>query len=244
MVEKCPIAALITEPVLQNIGVVKPQPGYLQGLRALADRHGFLLILDEVKTGFRSSLGGYQPIAGVTADLSTYGKAVANGFPLAALAGKAAYMDLAVTPDPQKRVLVAGTYNCHPVPLAAAIACLEKLMNPRLDVYGKLERLATRLESGQRELFQRHGVPAFVSRVGSASCVYFSRHEPQDWWEVIEHHDAAFDLRYRRALIDRGIYHFPVIAKQGSISFAHTETDIDRTLEATDEVLRVLTRSA
>jgi glutamate-1-semialdehyde 2,1-aminomutase len=244
MVEKCPIAALITEPVLQNIGVVKPQPGYLQGLRALADRHGFLLILDEVKTGFRSSLGGYQPIAGVTADLSTYGKAVANGFPLAALAGKAAYMDLAVTPDPQKRVLVAGTYNCHPVPLAAAIACLEKLMNPRLDVYGKLERLATRLESGQRELFQRHGVPAFVSRVGSASCVYFSRHEPQDWWEVIEHHDAAFDLRYRRALIDRGIYHFPVIAKQGSISFAHTETDIDRTLEATDDVLRALTRSA
>ena len=244
MVEKYPIAALITEPVLQNIGVVKPQPGYLQGLRALADRHGFLLILDEVKTGFRSSLGGYQPIAGVTADLSTYGKAVANGFPLAALAGKAAYMDLAVTPDPQKRVLVAGTYNCHPVPLAAAIACLEKLMNPRLDVYGKLERLAARLESGQRGLFKRHGVPAFISRVGSASCVYFARQEPRDWWEVIEHHDAAFDLRYRRALIDRGIYHFPVIAKQGSISFAHTETDIDRTLEATDEVLRVLTLSA
>ena len=244
MVEKYPIAALITEPVLQNIGVVKPQPGYLQGLRALADRHGFLLILDEVKTGFRSSLGGYQPIAGVTADLSTYGKAVANGFPLAALAGKAAYMDLAVTPDPQKRVLVAGTYNCHPVPLAAAIACLEKLMNPRLDVYGKLERLAARLESGQRGLFKRHGVPAFISRVGSASCVYFARQEPRDWWEVIEHHDAAFDLRYRRALIDRGIYHFPVIAKQGSISFAHTETDIDRTLEATDDVLRALTRSA
>jgi glutamate-1-semialdehyde 2,1-aminomutase len=244
MVEKYPIAALITEPVLQNIGVVKPQPGYLQGLRALADRHGFLLILDEVKTGFRSSLGGYQPIAGVTADLSTYGKAVANGFPLAALAGKAAYMDLAVTPDPQKRVLVAGTYNCHPVPLAAAIACLEKLMNPRLDVYGKLERLAARLESGQRGLFKRHGVPAFISRVGSASCVYFARQEPRDWWEVIEHHDGAFDLRYRRALIDRGIYQFPVIAKQGSISFAHTETDIDRTLEATDDVLRALTRSA
>jgi glutamate-1-semialdehyde 2,1-aminomutase len=244
MVEKYPIAALITEPVLQNIGVVKPQPGYLQGLRALADRPGFLLILDEVKTGFRSSLGGYQPIAGVTADLSTYGKAVANGFPLAALAGKAAYMDLAVTPDPQKRVLVAGTYNCHPVPLAAAIACLEKLMNPRLDVYGKLERLAARLESGQRGLFKRHGVPAFISRVGSASCVYFARQEPRDWWEVIEHHDGAFDLRYRRALIDRGIYQFPVIAKQGSISFAHTETDIDRTLEATDDVLRALTRSA
>jgi glutamate-1-semialdehyde 2,1-aminomutase len=235
------IAALITEPVLQNIGVVKPLPGYLQGLRDLADRHGFLLIFDEVKTGFRASLGGYQAIAGVTADLSTYGKAVANGFPLAAMAGNAAYMDLAASADLAKRVLLAGTYNCHPIPVAAAIACLNKLMDPRQDVYGKLERLAQRLEAGQRELFSRHGIPSVISRVGSASCVYFTSHgEPRDWWDILEHHDAAFDARYRRALIERGIYHFPVIVKQGSISFAHTEADIDQTLEATDEALRGL----
>lgn len=244
MAKKCEIAALITEPVLQNIGVVKPQPGYLQGLRDLADRHGFLLILDEVKTGFRASLGGYQAIAGVTADLSTYGKAFANGFPIAALAGKAKYLDLATIADPQKRVLIAGTYNCHPVPVAAAIACLKKLMDPRQDVYGKLERLAQRLEAGQRELFARHGVPAIISRVGSASCVYFTTHgEPRDWWDILEHHDAAFDTRYRRALIERGIYHFPVIVKQGSISFAHSEADIDQTLSATDDALHELTRN-
>ncbi len=108
------IAGLITEPVLQNIGVVKPKPGYLQGLRDLADQYGFVLIFDEVKTGFRASLGGYQAVAGVTADLSTYGKAFANGFPIAAMAGKAPLMDLAIHPDPAKRVLIAGTYNCHP----------------------------------------------------------------------------------------------------------------------------------
>ena len=235
------IAALITEPVLQNIGVVKPKPGYLQGLRDLADRYGFVLIFDEVKTGFRSSLGGYQALAGVTADLSTYGKAVANGFPLAAMAGRADLMDLATSPDPTKRVLIAGTYNCHPVPVAAAIACLKKLMDPAQRVYDKLEGLARRLEAGQRDLFNRYDVPAVISRVGSASCVYFSTVEPSDWWDILDHHDAAFDARYRRALIERGIYHFPVIVKQGSISFAHNEGDIDQTLEATESALRALT---
>lgn len=240
VVQRHPIAALITEPVLQNIGVIKPQPGYLAGLRALADRYGFVLILDEVKTGFRASLGGYQPLAGVTADLSTYGKAFANGFPIAALAGKASLMDLACDSDPKRRVLIAGTYNCHPVPVAAAVACLKKIMDPRMDVYGHLERLAQRLEAGQCRLFAKHGVPAIVSRVGSASCVYFSKDEPHDWESVLALHDAAFDTRYRRALIEHGIYHFPVFVKQGSISFAHSEADIDRTLEATDAALRAL----
>src|SRR5687768_1586978 len=116
------IAALITEPALQNIGVVKPRAGYLAGLRELADRYGFLLIFDEVKTGFRASLGGYQPIAGVAGDLSVYGKAIANGFPLGALAGRSQYMDLATSADAAKRVLLAGTYNAHPVNVVAAIA--------------------------------------------------------------------------------------------------------------------------
>jgi glutamate-1-semialdehyde 2,1-aminomutase len=240
MAKKYPIAALITEPVLQNIGVVKPQPGYLKGLRELADRCGFLLILDEVKTGFRASLGGYQALAGVTADLSTYGKAVANGFPLAAMAGKAAYMDLAASNEPNKKVLLAGTYNCHPVPVAAAIVCLKKLMDPKLDVYSRLEQLAQKLESGQRELFARYKIPAFISRVGSASCVYFTDKEPKDWWDILENHNSGFDAKYRRALIERGIYLFPVMAKQGSISFAHSEADIETTLEATDCVLREL----
>jgi glutamate-1-semialdehyde 2,1-aminomutase len=235
-----PIAALITEPALQNIGVVKPRPGYLEGLRKLADSYGFVLIFDEVKTGFRASLGGYQQLSGVTADLSTFGKAFANGFPIAALAGKRQYLDLAIDPDPKRRVLIAGTYNCHPIPLAAAIACLKKLMDPKHDVYGHLESLATKLEEGQRRLFADRGVVATISRIGSAHCVYFSDHAPVDWWDILHSHNFALDVQYRRALIERGIYNFPVAAKQGSISFAHTTEDIDITIEALASALKTL----
>ena len=239
---KYDLAALITEPVLQNIGVVKPKADYLVGLRGLADRYGFLLIFDEVKTGFRASLGGYQAIANVTPDLSTFGKAFANGFPIAALAGKQQFMDLAISPNPAKRVLVGGTYNCHPVPVAAATACLKKLMDPDLDVYGTLERLAQRLEKGQRKLFNKHNVKAVISRVGSAHCVYFAARVPECWWDVLELHNFKFDLDYRRALLERGVYYFPVACKQGSISFAHTEEDIDFTLAAMDDTLFTLAR--
>ena len=240
MAKKYAIAALITEPALQNIGIVKPKAGYLEGLRKLADQYGFVLIFDEVKTGFRASLGGYQGVSGVMPDLSTFGKAFANGYPIAALAGRRQYMDLAIDADPKRRVLIAGTYNCHPIPVAAAIACLKKLRDPKRDVYGQLEKLAQKLEEGQAKLLADHGVTATISRIGSAHCVYFADHAPIDWWDLLHSHDFAFDLKYRKALISRGIYNFPVAAKQGSITFAHTADDIEQTLKATDEVLRVL----
>lgn len=240
LLDRYDVAALIAEPALQNIGVVKPQPGYLEGLRKLADEAGLVLIFDEVKTGFRAGLGGYQGLSGVVPDLSTFGKAMANGYPISALAGRRRFMDLAISDDPAKRVLVAGTYNCHPAPVAAATACLKKLCDESVDVHGRLERLACRLEEGQRKLFADHGVTAVVNRIGSASCVYFMDRAPTNWWEIASRHDFDLDLRYRRALIERGVYHFPVPTKQGSISFAHTKEDIDATLQATDEVLRLL----
>jgi glutamate-1-semialdehyde 2,1-aminomutase len=238
--KKYDVGALITEPVLQNIGIVKPHPDYLVGLRELADRYGFLLIFDEVKTGFRAALGGYQSIAKVVPDLSTFGKAFANGFPIAALAGKQQFMDLAISTEPSERVLVAGTYNAHPVPVAAAIACLNKLMDPVLDVYGTLERLAQRLEHGQWKLFEKHDVQVTIERVGSAHCVYFAAQAPECWWDVLELHDFQFDAAFRRELLERGVYYFPVPCKQGSISFAHTERDIDQTLAAMDTALHAL----
>jgi len=241
LVRRYDVAALITEPALQNIGVVPPQTGYLEGLRELADREGFVLIFDEVKTGFRAHLGGYQGLCGVTPDLSTFGKAMANGFPIAALAGRQPYMDLAISDDPSRRVLIAGTYNCHPVPVAAAIACLGKLSDPARDVHGRLEQLACRLEEGQKKLLADHGLTATISRIGSAHCVYFMDRAPANWWDIVTGHDFDFDARYRRALVERGIYHFPVPTKQGSISFAHTDDDIDTTLAATDAALRALT---
>ena len=212
----------------------------MEGLRELASAAGFVLIFDEVKTGFRAGLGGYQGLCGVTPDLSTFGKALANGFPIAALAGKQPLMDLAISSDAAKRVLIAGTYNCHPVPVAAAIASLKKLSDPKVGAYDRLERLAQRLEEGQERLFRDHRVKATISRIGSAHCVYFMDRVPTNWWELLKGHDFAFDTRYRRALIDQGVYHFPVPSKQGSISLAHTDSDIDATLEATELALRLL----
>ena len=234
------IAAMILEPVLQNIGVVKPNPGYLEGLRELANRMGFVLIFDEVKTGFRASLGGYQELCGVVPDLSTFGKAIANGYPISALAGKRALLDLTISDNPANRVMVAGTYNCHPVPVAAAIACLKKLADSAIDVYGRLEENSRRLEEGQRRLFHDYGITVSYSRLGSAHCVYFMPTAPTNWWELLSGHNFSFDIQLRRELIDRGIYYFPVAAKQGSVSFAHTANDIDETIQALDEALHTL----
>jgi glutamate-1-semialdehyde 2,1-aminomutase len=231
------IAALITEPVLQNVGVVKPAEGYLAGLRRLADQFGFLLIFDEVKTGFRAALGGYQSICGVTPDLSTFGKAFANGYPIAALAGKSEYLELATSSDPKRRVLIAGTYNAHPIPVAAAIACLHKLSDQKLAVYETLDSRTERLVQGAEQIFCRLGIEAVVVRQGSAHSFYFMPHAPQNWWQLVTGHDFEFDRRFRQAMIDRGVYYFPLPTKQGSVSFAHSSADIDRTLEIMEESL-------
>ncbi|HXG23175.1 MAG TPA: aspartate aminotransferase family protein [Chthonomonadales bacterium] len=233
-----PVACLITEPILQNIGVVKPEPGYLQGLRDLCDHYGVIFVLDEVKTGFRHALAGYQSLVGVTPDLTVFGKAIANGYPLGAIGGKAEIMDLFDSPDPKQRVMIAGTYNGHPLVMAAAIATMEKLIREESTLYPRLEALGTRLETGLAGLFREYGITATIVRQGSAFCVYFMDRPPRCWHDIAEHHDMKRDLRYRRALIERGIYYFPLPTKQGSISAAHSEEDIDFTLEATEAVLK------
>jgi glutamate-1-semialdehyde 2,1-aminomutase len=149
------IAALMLEPVLQNIGVVKPLPGYLEGLRRLCDAYGTLLVFDEVKTGFRNGLGGYQALCGVRPDLSTFGKAVANGYPLGVIGGRAEYMRYFDHPDLKERVLIAGTYNGHPVPVFAAIATLKKLRD-RHDDEDRRDR-DPRLPRADAELDLRQG---------------------------------------------------------------------------------------
>lgn len=238
---KYPVACLLTEPILQNIGIVKPKPGYLEGLRKLCDQHGVVLVFDEVKTGFRHALGGYQSICGVRPDLATFGKAIANGYPLGAIGGKKEIMDLFDFPDPAKRVLIAGTYNGHPLPVAAAIATMEKLIREKETLYPRLESFGARMEAGLTKLFKEHNITATVARQGSAFCAYFMDHAPVDWHDVAEHHDMKLDLRYRKALIEKGIYHFPLPTKQGSISAAHTEEDVLLTLDRTRDVVKILT---
>lgn len=226
------VACIILEPILQNIGLVRPRAGYLEGLRQLADEHGFLLIFDEVKTGFRHALGGFQSLCGVLPDLSTFGKAVANGYPLGIIGGRADLMEYFAHPDPRKRVLIAGTYNAHPVALAAAIATVRKLAacaSPT--AYQHTERLGGVLERGVRSILAEYDRPFHFSRQGSAFCLYFMDHAPRDFHDIADHHDFTFDGKLRRALIETGIYQFPLPIKQGSISFAHTAADMEITLE-------------
>lgn len=234
------IAAIILEPVLQNIGVVKPQPGYLEGLRELCDARGTVLIFDEVKTGFRHALGGYQEISGVTPDLCTFGKAVANGYPLGVVGGRREIMALCGSSDPARRVVVAGTYNGHPVNVAAARATLMRLRQGDGAVYRRLEELGARMEEGLKRVFAQRPYATTLVRQGSAFTLYFMDHAPVSWRDIAIHNDNARDLAYRRAMIEAGIFHFPVATKQSSISLAHSEADIDATIEATAEVAREL----
>ncbi|MEJ1961735.1 MAG: aspartate aminotransferase family protein [Gammaproteobacteria bacterium] len=238
--ERYPIAALITEPVLQNIGVVLPEAGYLAGLRALANELGFVLIFDEVKTGFRHALGGYSALSGVTPDLVVYGKAIANGFPLAIVGGKREFMDHLVHPDVSRRPFVAGTYNGHPVAVAAAIRTIEYLAGNQNTLYPFLDQLGAKLQAGMTGIFAKHSMPAVVTRQGSALSFYFTPHAPRDLHDIIGGHDFAKDLAVRRALIERGVFFIPIATKQCSISAAHTVADIDFTLEQLDGSLASL----
>ncbi len=240
LVETGKIAAVIVEPILQNIGIIKPLSGYLEFLRQLCTKHGTLLIFDEVKTGFRHALGGYQSICKVGPDLSVFGKAAANGYPLGVIGGKAEYMGFCCHDDPARRVLIAGTYNAHPFVVAAAIATIRKLKSRGEEIYSHLENLGAQMESGLCNLFASRGYPTTIVRAGSAFVVYFMDHEPTCWADIARHNDAKRDVRYRRALIENGVFHFPVTTKQGSISFAHSEADIDKTLSITEAVLKQL----
>jgi len=226
-----PVAAVITEPVLQNIGVIKPDDGYLVGLRTLADELGFLMIMDEVKTGFRQGLGGYASVADVSPDLLTFGKAVANGFPIAILGGKAEYMDLLAASDLSKRPLLAGTYNGHPVAVAAAIATVNILKSRGKEIYAHLESLGHLAETGIADSLADYGVTASVVRVGSAFSFYFMDHAPRDFHDLLVNHDFARDVELRKSLIREGIYMVPVATKQCSISAAHAIEDIELMLE-------------
>jgi glutamate-1-semialdehyde 2,1-aminomutase len=229
--DKYPVAALITEPILQNVGIIKPEAGYLEGLRNLANRYKFVLIFDEVKTGFRHGIGGYAKIAGVVPDLAVFGKAIANGYPIAVLAGKRDLMDWFVHSEPSRRVLLAGTYNAHPVPTMAAIATIERLLMNDGEVYQKVERLGQKVQNELENILANLGLNAVVARQGSAFCVYLMDHCPKDWHDLAAHHDSALDQKLRLALISHGVYFFPAAVKQCSISFAHSEGDIEFTLE-------------
>ncbi|HVY76099.1 MAG TPA: aspartate aminotransferase family protein [Puia sp.] len=236
VMKKYPVACVITEPVLQNIGVISPDPGYLDGLIDLCETYGVVCIFDEVKTGFRSALGGYQSVANVRPHLSVFGKAIANGYPIGIIGGKREIMELFDAEDAEKRVLIAGTYNAHPLNTVAAIATLTVLQNPK--VYKHISYISNLLYKGLEPLFLEKGIPAVIAKNASAYCVYFCEQAPKDLHDILMNHDFDLDISLRKRLIEKGIYQIPLACKQNSISYAHSEDDIYHTLQMTREALQ------
>lgn len=228
------IAAVLVEIIPHNIGCVLPRPEFLAALRQLTTDYGIVLIFDEVITGFRHDLGGYQRICGVTPDLSTFAKAMANGYPIAALAGRAELMDRF---GPGGGVFFAGTYNGHPVGVAAALATIAELADGA--VHRHCFALARRAADGLQQIAAEHGVPMTVAVFGSVFVPYFMEGPIESYTDLLRN-DTARDLWFRRAMCERGIFMLPTALKRNHVSAAHTAEDIDRTLETARQVFKAM----
>ena len=227
------VAAIILEPIPHNVGCLMPEQAFLEGVRAACDRDGIVLIFDEVITGFRHGLGGYQAECRVTPDLTTLGKAMANGFPVAALGGKRWLMEHFNPRDGD--VFFAGTFNGHASSVAASLATIELMETGR--VHERIFRLGERMRVGLTEIVNRLGIAATVAGFGSGYVLYFLE-GPLRSYEDLLRNDAALFVRYRRELIARGVFELPVNLKRSHLSFSHTDADVDRTLEAAEDALR------
>jgi len=230
------IAAVIIEPIAHNPPNLIPEPGFLEELREACTAHDALLIFDEIITGFRHHLGGYQAICGITPDLTTVGKAMANGFPIAALVGPRALMERFAT-HPNGDVFFAGTYNGNAVGVSAALATLQVLAAE--DVHRHLFRLGDRMRQGLREIVDDLGVPAIATGYGSIYSLMFTE-TPLRSFKDAERADKDLFIRYREQLLARGIIELPVPFVRAQVTYAHTEEDVDRALEAATEALRAL----
>ena len=228
------IAAVIVEPIVGNMGVVPPAPGFLEALRDLTRRHHALLIFDEVITGFRVAYGGVQTVRDVAPDLTCLGKIVGGGLPLAAFGGRREVMELLAPLGP---VYQAGTLSGNPLAVAAGIETLAQLRHG--DPYARLESLGAQLEAGVRAALARHRVRGVVNRVGSMWTLFFGVDAMRSGTDIPNVDTAAFGKFFQR-MLDRGIYLPPSAFEAAFISLAHSEDDIDSTVRAADDSLSAL----
>lgn len=234
------IAAVILEPVPHNIGCVLPDAEFLQCVRDETTRAGSVLVFDEVITCFRHALGGWQSLCGVVPDLTTLGKSVANGYPVAALGGRADLMEQFST-TPGAPVFFAGTYNGHPAVVAAALATLKKLQEE--PVHEHVFRLGDAVRKGLVEVFSELNVPAIPHGFGSVFLTYFmDGPEPRNYDDLLAN-DAATFVGYRRRMVDQGVFELPLNLKRSHLSYAHTDSDVDALLEATRHAVRDTVRA-
>jgi len=228
------IAALLVEPVAYNLGCVRLADDFLKGLRKLCDEHGIMLIFDEVITGLRVGMHGYQGICGVTPDLCTLGKAIGNTYPIAVVAGPAKYMDHFNTTD-NGTVAYGGTFNGSPFAMAACIKTMEVLERDQVHKY--LFDLGDYLRNGMNEIFKQQGYEAEMTGYGSISIPLFGK-GPFNCQDDIANTDMEACIKFREGLVKRGYYIVPGDVKRLCLMYTHTKEDIDGLFQVTEDTLK------
>ena len=225
------IAGIIVEPVAGNMGVVPPAEGFLEGLRSLTSANGAALIFDEVITGFRLAYGGAQTLFNITPDITCLGKIIGGGLPVGAYGGRREIMEQVAPLGPMYQ---AGTLSGNPLAVTAGITTLKELQNP--GVYQHMDSLAQRLTEGISQVFAQHEVPSHINRVNSMFTGFFTA-GPVDTLAQVEQADTAKYGAYFHALLERGVYIAPSQFEAGFVSLAHTQEDIDHTIQVADDAL-------
>ncbi len=226
------IACLIIEPVMMNIGIVVPQPGYLDGLRSLCTRHGVLLIFDEVKCGATIASGGAIEHFGVQPDLACFAKSIGGGLPLGAFGGRAEIMD-----EIGHGIAQQGTFNGNPLAAAAGLAALTEVLTP--EAYTYFEQLGTRLADGCRKAIADHGIPAHVVDMGCKGCISYRSAPLTNYRDFLETNADIFDASWAW-LVNRGIFMTPGNEEQWTLSVQHVDADIDRFVEVFEQFCSVV----
>lgn len=221
------IAAIIIEPVAGNMGCILPQPGFLEGLRALCDANGILLIMDEVMTGFRLAKGGAQELLGVKGDIITFGKIIGGGMPVGAFAGRREIMEHIA---PAGKIYQAGTLSGNPIAMIAGYTLL-KTLQERPAIYTQLEEKTNQLAAGLREAFGAAGVVYQINQIGSMLSVHFAEYPIVDFTSASGANNELF-RRFFHAMLERGVYLPPSAFETWFISHAITEEDIEFTVNA------------
>ena len=229
------VAAVIVEPVAANMGVVGPAPGFLEGLRALCDKHGALLIFDEVITGFRLAPGGAQAYFGVRADLVTFGKIIGGGMPVGAYCGSRALLEQVAPCGP---VYQAGTLSGNPVAMAAGLAQLTYLRE-HPEVYEHINARGAALAEGLRGLVKRTGAPVVVNQLGSLLAPFFTPTAVTTFTDA-KGSDVAKYARYFQGMLERGGGQGHAQFEAMFVSEAHTQAELDATLAAAEAVFQAL----
>ena len=228
------IACIILEPVAGNMGTVPPLPGFLEGLREVCTNEGILLIFDEVMSGFRVAYGGVQELYRVTPDMTTLGKIIGGGLPVGAFGGKKEIMEKL---SPSGGIYQAGTLSGNPLAMTAGIETLKLLQQPGF--YQQLEDKSRLLTDGIAKAAADAGYPIYSTRVGSMFCAFFSSAPVIDWPTASKCDTKAF-ARYFNAMLNEGIYLAPSQFETAFMSAAHTEQEIETTIEAAQKCFKLI----